>query len=85
MSFLWESSPEFESEYVLVRYPRYFIVIHGVMSFPRLLCCIPGNTSRVSPQLCFGFPVLSFRSWSYSVHVKKCNCFVLSLTSPGGA
>ena len=32
--------------------------------------------------LCFGFPVLSFRSWSCSVHVLF--CFVLSVTSPGG-
>ena len=35
--------------------------------------------------LCFGFPVLPFRSWSYSVCFMLLYCLVLSVTSPGGA
>ena len=34
--------------------------------------------------LCFGFPALSFRSWSYSVYVVVLFCFVCHISSGGG-
>ena len=44
------------------------------------------QTAAAAPKmflLCFGFPVLPFRPWSYSVF-SYCCCSVLPATSPGG-